>query len=96
MPLLSPPGRSLGVRAFSFGWDALDLPCGHQVSGAAVEDLADAPHHGKCHGILILIGVPDHIHLHAHLLGQLQVGDIQLLHKAVHGVKGKVHFFIAV
>ena len=96
MPLLSPPGRSPGVRVFFFCRDALDLPGGHQISGAAIKGLADAPNLGKRHGVQVLVGVPDHVHLHAHLLGQLQVSDIPLLHKAVHGVKRKVHPFIAI
>ena len=45
MPLLSPPGRSHGVRAFVFGRDAFDFPGGHQISGSAVQGLADAPNH---------------------------------------------------
>ena len=56
MPLLSPPGRSSGVRAFFFGRDALNLPGGHQISGAAVEGLADAADHGEGHRVLVLVG----------------------------------------
>ena len=29
----SPPGRSLGVRAFLFGSATFDLPCHHQMLG---------------------------------------------------------------